>query len=461
MTKKPAITPSSRPVVSERCIIRDAQWADLAELLVVRVNGEIASLEQRDIHGTLISKRDEPIASLFRDPYAATFERWQGAQKTGRPQLQDPPVDETCSQEIKAGCRYFGREGKTRSIKMLVQFLTEKLPHISPSFIEGCVKCLVIRGVISVRLSKGEYKFKLCAFENVRERTADFASRFAEELTSQSDRIRGLIEHKPTSGGYREELLREVLRTHLPRRFHVATGFVLRSPHQIDILIYDQLEFPAVFRQGDVVVVDAQAVRALIEVKTTLTKKFLQGAVRHLSNVVPDRLLQGAVFKGIFAFGSSMAEGSILDALADVYDANLFGFDSVTIGDPVEILSAVCVADKHFVHGHFGLGEDDDGPFYLPGFVAKRSFFGRRFQTAAFYDLLDAHLRTFQAKVDREKSLFSNFVGRETYEADHRVIVNHPWGEYFARRNMDGDPADERRFHDRVSAYRRLVRGRM
>ncbi|WP_367619543.1 MULTISPECIES: DUF6602 domain-containing protein [Paraburkholderia] len=65
-----------------------------------------------------------------------------------------------------------------------------------------------------------------------------------------SERIGTLIGHGPTVGTYRENLLQTVLRKHLPTYYHVATGFINGSPPQVDILIYDQVDYVPTFREG-------------------------------------------------------------------------------------------------------------------------------------------------------------------------------------------------------------------
>jgi len=92
------------------------------------------------------------------------------------------------------------------------------------------------------------------------------------ELTAIKDRVRNLIQHWPTDGSFKESVLRNVLRRHLPESLFVGTGFVVTkdaSSSQIDILVVDK-EKPRLFWDGELLIVTPDAVRAAIEVKTGL-----------------------------------------------------------------------------------------------------------------------------------------------------------------------------------------------
>lgn len=100
------------------------------------------------------------------------------------------------------------------------------------------------------------------------------------------NKIRNLIgnKHWQTDGEHKEEILRKVLRTHLPETVRVGKGFVCfpslimnfkskksTSSHQIDILITSK-DSPTLYKERDLVLVTADAVKAIIEVKTKLKK---------------------------------------------------------------------------------------------------------------------------------------------------------------------------------------------
>src|SRR6266446_4002191 len=114
---------------------------------------------------------------------------------------------------------------------------------------------------------------------------------WSKELLSATDRIHYLIgnRHQPTKGGYREALLRRLLRRVLPDRFRVSTGFIYQwneqPSHQIDVLIWDAQQHSALLEEGDLAVLTADAVAAIIEVKSTLTAWELRKALKLLHPV--------------------------------------------------------------------------------------------------------------------------------------------------------------------------------
>jgi len=110
----------------------------------------------------------------------------------------------------------------------------------------------------------------------------------AEELLSTKDRIRNLIgqAHWQTDGEHKEAVLRKVLRMHLPETLHVGKGFVCcpeRNSSQIDILITDRNK-PTLFKDGELVLVTPDAVKAIIEVKTSVNSGTVEGIITKLSN---------------------------------------------------------------------------------------------------------------------------------------------------------------------------------
>lgn len=93
-----------------------------------------------------------------------------------------------------------------------------------------------------------------------------------DEIHSVKNRIRNLVPHWPTDGEYKEVALRSILRRHLPESMLVGRGFIVTQDSestQIDILVIDRNK-PTLFKDGDLMIVTPDAVRAIIEVKTSL-----------------------------------------------------------------------------------------------------------------------------------------------------------------------------------------------
>lgn len=112
----------------------------------------------------------------------------------------------------------------------------------------------------------------------------------ADELKATQNRVRNLIgnRHWQTDGEHKESILRTVLRARLPSSLLVGRGFVCfrEGPStQIDILITDANK-PTLFKDGDLVIVTPDCVKAVIEVKTKLdAQNDYQQALSKLADV--------------------------------------------------------------------------------------------------------------------------------------------------------------------------------
>jgi hypothetical protein len=123
-----------------------------------------------------------------------------------------------------------------------------------------------------------------------------YAALLGESLSSRVGLLERLLRdaHYPSLGQYKERILADAIKDYLPRTIEVGTGFVM-FPHadeappggpemhdplnqsaysisrQCDILVYDISRFPPIFRDRDFVVIRPEAVRAVIEVKGSLS----------------------------------------------------------------------------------------------------------------------------------------------------------------------------------------------
>lgn len=112
----------------------------------------------------------------------------------------------------------------------------------------------------------------------------------ADEFIATKDRIRNLIgdAHWLTDGEEKEAILRKTLRARLPEYFRVGTGFfcdIESTSNQIDVLITNANK-PTLFRDGDLAIVTADCVEAIIEVKTGWKTDKIQKAICKLSKDV-------------------------------------------------------------------------------------------------------------------------------------------------------------------------------
>ena len=119
-----------------------------------------------------------------------------------------------------------------------------------------------------------------------------YYSLVSQELQIKLAQVRQVIKkHNPTTGLLTETIVRSFLSTYLPHIVSVEQGFIMNEKgevsRQCDILIYDTLNYAPLYRVDDVVVVPAVAVVAIIEVKTTITRKIFHSVVDYFQDVAP------------------------------------------------------------------------------------------------------------------------------------------------------------------------------
>ena len=226
---------------------------------------------------------------------------------------------------------------------------------------------------------------------------------WSQELNSTIDRIDYLIgnEHLPTKGSYREILLRRLLRRVLPGRYRVSTGFVYRwgepPSRQIDILVWDAHNHSALLEEGELVVLTADAVAAMIEVKSVLSPAELRDALgllnpdwltywRHtaatstsgLSQQVPD-----VPYRGIFAFAapqvtSNSAAVTVFHELASHYAGRFKGDAERAMSHTgrnlnwTNLLDSICIAKGPSIEqARLMIDCADHNSYATPGFIAR------------------------------------------------------------------------------------------
>lgn len=174
----------------------------------------------------------------------------------------------------------------------------------------------------------------------------------AEELEAAKSRVRNLIgsAHWLTDGTHKEILLRSVLRRHLPEELSVCTGFVYKNAEissQIDILVIRKSGY-TLFKEGDLVIVTPHAVKAIIEVKTTLDgpskmKEVLAKLARN-TEVAEQELVQdrGQIWSGLFIYeqdaNDEEKQRQILHFVIDMVSSltrNLGSSDFQTLNKPI------------------------------------------------------------------------------------------------------------------------------
>lgn len=324
--------------------------------------------------------------------------------------------------------------------KLLSDWRLKKMPR---DFVEYCLRSLVASGFLVVS-SDGRRKakfFELSLSDSALkfERARIFAGSMAGELDSMSQRVRNLISHAGAVGTYRENLLQTLLRKNLPERYHVATGFIENCPRQLDILIYDRLEYAPLFREGDLVVVPQESVRAVIEVKTTLNGKILKESLQLLDEVAVFDDLKPPFFRGIFAFESSISAHVFYENIIDFYAKEPIGIEDMLEGSPImepfRHVSAVCVMNLAYAYAKYQKLNDK----YIPLLIKGESVTGLRSQAALFIQELLVYLR-FGGLKPVAIDYIPRGLGADTaYSVVNKLVGNDLWGSYFAVEDMGAD----------------------
>lgn len=107
----------------------------------------------------------------------------------------------------------------------------------------------------------------------------------SKEIMAVKDRVRYLIGNAnwAEEGRYKEVILSEILRSFLPERYGIGTGFAICQndiiTSQIDIIIYDKFKKEnntEILKKGNFVIVESKSVEAIIEVKSSFGSQIFE-----------------------------------------------------------------------------------------------------------------------------------------------------------------------------------------
>lgn len=331
---------------------------------------------------------------------------------------------------------------------------TLKLPLAD---VEGVIRLRVGQGAYVVKAATPSPEIGLASISRIMEKSRQYVGDLAAELRIQSERIGNLIEHGSTVGSYREDLVRNLLKRHLPERYHVATGFVYGSARQADILIYDRLDYAALFREGDLVVAQPESVRAIIEVKSDLDPKNIAGSLNLLQEICPANIGGPPVFLGVMAYDGPKKAKTLAKHIRAYYRGELRVErkdpplpEEQWIGHFDDLATAVCILDRTLITGGFAVAEGS--PCLRPHLYEMKSVVGRDAYAAMFINLLMDHLR-YPIEAERQDHFISMMMLIEQDAGEALAIEDHcDWGPY-AGPNHDATERLER-FVRAVRAWR-------
>lgn len=110
-----------------------------------------------------------------------------------------------------------------------------------------------------------------------------------KKLMVQRDIIRSLLKDPQIIGDYYEAIIRDAIRESIPESFAVRRGVILsdtgETSRECDIIVYSAAEYGPLFLSENIVVVNPDAVRIVIQVKGTLNVENLKDAIENLETV--------------------------------------------------------------------------------------------------------------------------------------------------------------------------------
>jgi hypothetical protein len=164
--------------------------------------------------------------------------------------------------------------------------------------------------------------------------TIEFHKSTTKELLAIKDRVRNLINHWGEDGRYQEAVIKTMIQRFLPERFRIGSGFIVRQTRlrgnhepskQIDLIIYDT-SYPILFKENDFVILTADSVLGIIEVKANAINQGLKEIVRK-SNENGRFIFEAKadkskpIFNGIFSYDSKVSNvATIAKAIKSPWD---------------------------------------------------------------------------------------------------------------------------------------------
>lgn len=450
--------------IGNRCVLMNDEWNTIESYTVVDVQPDSALLRPfTDYLGTGPTRKVEKpeVDQLFVTPYQAEVYR-----NSPRTYAVAALVDDLAGALL-------GQKDRISVTDLIDELKNDsRLAKVPDLFLQGCLRTRVASKdfVLSAdgRKKTPVAHLELSTHRRNRERDRIFASSFAHELQTLSQRIRSLISHTGSVGTYRECLLQALLRKSLPERYHVATGFIHGCSRQLDILIYDRIDYAPWFREGDLVVVPVESVRAVIEVKTDLTAAAILQSLSLLNEVAYFDDLNPPFFKGVFAFESSITPQQIYSSVEEFYAADLpDDIDEIEkmedlptpISEPFRHVSSVCVLGHAYAQVDFL--RDEKKCQYIPTLQHASSVSGLDAQAAYFLQHLLAYLRSDGLKAV-ESPAIGKLLGADTRWDTHGSLVGSSgwsWGPYFQRDEMDQGEEVVEEMEKRIEAVTKWLKG--
>jgi hypothetical protein len=162
-----------------------------------------------------------------------------------------------------------------------------------------------------------------------------------KKILVEKDIIRSLLKDPKIIGDYYEAIIMDAVRESISDYFAARRGVILaedgRASRECDIIVYSAAEYGPLFLSGDMIVVNPEAVRCVIQVKGTINIENLNDAIANLDAV--NRLRPG-IWKLIVGYKTNLAYETLLRICAESRCVNgIFVFSSSNRYEKEEISS--------------------------------------------------------------------------------------------------------------------------
>ena len=192
-----------------------------------------------------------------------------------------------------------------------------------------------------------------------------FYELMASKLSAEAEMAKSWIDdnHWGAVGTSREAAVRRLLTGYLPDNVVCGTGFVMAENGQLsrqcDLLVYEANVVAPLFREDDFVIVRADAVRLVVEVKSTLNKSVFSTA---LNNIRSTKRLSPRARGAIFALDVMPRElAGMVAWLEDIANTGLPASAKGTLEPllPAELVDFVHVASGPQIQAQVQLDDKD------------------------------------------------------------------------------------------------------
>jgi hypothetical protein len=136
----------------------------------------------------------------------------------------------------------------------------------------------------------------------------NFYGHLKNELLARNGALKSLTQQSKVKGDYTEALVRDLIRRLVPQNYKVGHGIVYnsrtgQSSRECDVIVYDVSEAAPLFESQDLVIVDAEFVRIVMQVKNTLDSSSMKDAI---TNIQAIKRVKRDIMGWIFGFETNV-----------------------------------------------------------------------------------------------------------------------------------------------------------